>query len=298
MSRAWWVCLVLVTSCARTWPKPQKGTEWHAAFRACRGGDQRACYWRANSVRSSDFDEAIKLYRASCDAGLGESCNELGFFAKDGRGLPKSGADAMKYWDRACTAGSRDGCDSLGTGWRDGVGGEVNHPRAVVAYEAACKLLDPAGCTNLGRALMKGEGVEKNASRAEALWRQVCANDEKIDDACRFLGDALVRGEGVTRDLEGGLAMLRRACRLGEAEDCRVAGVAMREFGDSLEGLRHLRTSCTWGSPRGCFELSEVLARGGTGVDDPEEADDARAWACRDGHAAACETTDAGVTSP
>lgn len=287
MKRAW-VWLVLA-ACAAPWPRPTRSNEWQAAFRACRGGNQQACYWRAASLRAQDFDGAVKLYERSCEGGAGQSCNELGFFAKQGRGVPESGAKAMEYWKRACALGSKDGCDSLGTGWRDGVGGEVNHAEAVKAYQTACALKDEYGCSNLALALMLGEGVPKDAARAEALWRAGCANDENVSDACRHLGTRLVRGDGVTRDVEGGLAMLRRGCRLGGAADCYAASVAMQAFGDSIEARRYLRTSCAWGSAKGCFTLSQALMAGDAGVEELAEAKAVKQKACADGLDEACE---------
>lgn len=185
----------------------------------------------------------------------------------------------MELWQRSCALGSKDGCDSLGTGWRDGVGGTVDLAASVVAYEASCAQQDAAGCTNLGTALMEGKGVTKNEPRAEALWRAVCAT-ETIHESCRRLGLMLVRG----KDVEGGLAMLRRACRLGAAADCLAAGDAMTEFGDSVEALRYVRTSC-----EGCERLTKFLRAGDAGVDALEEAAAAQVRACRGGAMVACE---------
>ncbi len=287
MKRAWWAVL-LALSCAKTWPRPETSGAWNEALRACRSGDQRACYWKANRLRSSDPVAAAKVHEAACNAGAGQSCNELGFAARDGRGLEKSATRAMALWQRACDLGSKDGCDSLGTGWRDGVGAKVDLGAASVAYEAACAQQDAAGCTNLGLALMEGQGVAKNEARAEALWRQVCATEE-ILESCRYLGVALVRGAGVRQDIEGGLAMLRRACRLGGAADCLAAGAEMVEHGDAVEALRYVRTSCTWGSGPGCYQLSKLLRAGDAGVAALEEATEAQARACDADVALACE---------
>ncbi|MGV3622565.1 MAG: tetratricopeptide repeat protein [Archangium sp.] len=297
MKRVAWVVLVAM-SCAKSWPRPERTMDWDHAFRACRSGDQRACYWRANSLRHSDLEAAIELYEKSCDANVGASCNELGFFAKDGTGLPKSGTAAMEYWKKSCAAGNDDGCDSLGTGWRDGVGGEKNAVEAAKAYALACEQLDEAGCTNLGRALMRGDGVARDAKRAIELWTRVCnGEDEAIYTSCRYLGDALVRGEaGTPRDVELGLKVLRRACRFGDENDCYVASLAMSEAGDSIEALRYLRASCTWGHAEGCARLAATLTAKNT-ADALEEAAAATQRACAKGFASACPA-DAGVTGP
>lgn len=294
--KRWSVLLLLALSCAKSWPKPERSTEWQAAFRACRGGDQRACYWQASSVRWTDRPRAVALFVKACDANVGEACNELGFYAKDGNELPKSGTAAMAYWEKSCALDSDDGCDSLGTGWRDGVGGEKNLERAAKAYERACAMKDEAGCTNLGRALMNAEGVTADPARAVTLWRQVCSGDDAlIYTSCRYLGDALVRGQGgVPRDVEGGLKALRRACRFGDEKDCFAASEAMAEVGDSTEALRYLRASCTWGLAEGCAKLSATLsAKSNASADDVEEAAEAKKKACRKGVSAACQS-DAG----
>ena len=270
-----WVALVFA-ACAATWPRPNSGSEWQATWRACRDGNQAACYWKA---RDEEPAKRRALYQTACDANVGRACNELGFFiARDG-----GGARAMELWKRACELGSKDGCDSLGTGWRDGVGGTVDARAALDAYERACRMHDATGCTNLGRQLLASD-----PARAEKLWREVCASEE-ISDACRLLGIARVHGEGLARDVDEGLSLLRRACRLGDADDCLATGEVLEELHQPGESLRYVRTSCTWGSAAGCLKLSRTLRLGEPDDEALREARDAELFACAHG---AC---DAGV---
>jgi TPR repeat protein len=252
-----------VLGCANSLPRPQTGSEWNEFLRACRAGDQRACYWKGSlELSSGNTAQGVELMVRACDAGVGMACNEVGFFHSEAKhGFKRDGARAVALWKRACEQGSKDGCDSWGTGLRDGVGGPIDLEGAVAAYERACKLDDAAGCTNLGAALLRGAGTKANPARAEALWRKVCAQEE-IYRSCRLLGAELVRGELIKpREEEEGLAVLRRACNLGRGDDCLEAALAMRDYGSKAESLRYLRTSCAWESTRGCRELGKVLSR-------------------------------------
>jgi hypothetical protein len=269
----WWiVLLVSLISCARSFPRPQTSSEWEERYRGCRAGDQRACYWRG----IADLDEGrtvqgAKTIEKACQAGVGEACNETGFFHSRGwYGFPVNAGRARELWARSCERGSKDGCDSWGTGLRDGIGGPADLPGAVAAYERACKLEDAAGCSNLGSALLAGAGVKRDVARAVTLWRTICARETGIHHSCRLLGAALVHGDGVEQNVTEGLTFMRRACNLGSADDCREAGELMFGFGSKPEAVRYLRTSCTWGSAEGCRALGIRLLEGGEAAEHAE----------------------------
>lgn len=274
MKRApvWWL---LLASCA-TWSSgPQTNDEWNAAYRACRDGNQTACYWKIGSLAPGERRAA---YQRACEANVAAACNDLGFFvAQDGQKTR-----AVELWRKSCELGSKDGCDSYGTGLRDGLGGAVDETGAVAAYELACRQNDAAGCTNLGRQLLNGRGVARDTARAEKLWRTTCASEE-IHDSCRVLGLALVRGEGLTKDVDGGVVMLKRACRYGKAADCFAASEVLEELQQPAEALRYLRTSCAWGSSNGCRALAKVLRTGKPGDEEEREALEAEAFVCSHG---------------
>ena len=282
--------LLHTLGCAHSLPRPENFGEWQELFRACRAGDQRACYWRGISdVSEGRIEEGVKRIETACDAGVGIACNIQGFIYSEGRYQRKIDAPrARALWARSCSLGSKDGCDSWGTGLRDAVGGPADLPGAAAAYELACKRDDGAGCTNLAKALLHGEGVGKDATRAALLLRTICARETDSQDSCRVLGAALVHGDGLTADVPEGLTLLRRACNIGGAEDCQEAGELMVGFGSQSEGVRYLRTSCTWGRVAGCRALGLRLLEGPDEEGAHDEARDVLRSACSGGDKPSC----------
>jgi TPR repeat protein len=272
LRRAFVLLLSALMGCAASFPRPETSTDWDLRRRQCRDGDQRACHWKGIAeLREGKIEQAAQTLQRSCEAGVAESCNDVGFFfSQPYAPIVRDAVKGRALWQRACERGSKDGCDSWGTGLRDGVGGPVDLVGAVAAYERACKLEDSAGCTNLAAALLEGRGAPIDAMRAEALWRKICARDD-IYLSCRLLGSAIARGRGLPVDVKEGLSLLRRACNNGKAADCLEASSVMQEVGSKGEALRYLRTSCDWGSVRGCRELGRTLRASG----DPEDSDEA-----------------------
>ena len=62
--------LLVFAACAATWPRPTSGGEWQATYRACRDGNQAACYWKA---REEEPSKRRAIYQAACDANVGST---------------------------------------------------------------------------------------------------------------------------------------------------------------------------------------------------------------------------------
>jgi TPR repeat protein len=54
-----------------------------------------------------------RLYKASCDDGNTDSCNNLGMMLYKGEGGPKDGEGAKALFKRACDDGVQLGCKNL-----------------------------------------------------------------------------------------------------------------------------------------------------------------------------------------
>ena len=79
---------------------------------ACKDNEYSSCsqlaslYQHGNILPQDDI-QAIQLHRKSCDAGVIESCNQLGIaYAKGLHKLPKNQRKALYYFEKICNSTS------------------------------------------------------------------------------------------------------------------------------------------------------------------------------------------------
>ena len=131
---------------------------------------------RADALYSEkNFAEAAKLYKQTCDKGVADSCNRLGFLYQGVQGISQDYAQAAKFFSKACEAGSAAGCNNLGVVYDKGLGTQADSSRAAIYFLRSCDGANGNGCTNLGHLYMIGRGVEKSPAKGKNFFTKGCS---------------------------------------------------------------------------------------------------------------------------
>ncbi|MDP3492107.1 MAG: TIR domain-containing protein [Hyphomonadaceae bacterium] len=263
--------------------------------RSCDLGNLRACsnlglrYAGGEGVARDDA-RAVALYARACEGGSVVGCNNLGFMYSDGRGVARDDARAAALYAQACEGGYMGGCRNLGLGYATGRGVRKDEARAAALFDQACDGGVTMSCRDLGVMYRTGRGVEKNGERAAALYAQVCDGGDAR--GCYNLGDMYFLGEGVAQDGAQALKLFGQACGGGYMGGCYNLGV-MYETGrgvekDEARAAELYAQACEGRDATGCNNLGAAYANG-RGV----ERNEARAaalytQACEGGHAIGC----------
>jgi uncharacterized protein len=87
---------------------------------ACAKADMAACYRQGalyftgeGSDSGADYSKAASLFERACTAGVGDSCNALGYMYDIGRHFPENESKAVSFYSLSCSKGSKQGCESL-----------------------------------------------------------------------------------------------------------------------------------------------------------------------------------------
>jgi TPR repeat protein len=130
----------------------------------CESGTMGACA-TAGQLISMEFDDpaakapAVPLLTKACDGGVGDGCNELAVFYRNGfGGLPKDEAKMTEYyakalplWDKECADKRASSCFQLGDAYDLGFGTKVDKKKAAEYHNKACDAGSPGGCSKVKR---------------------------------------------------------------------------------------------------------------------------------------------------
>ena len=97
---------------------------------------------------SEDPEEAVRLYRLSCDGGNMRGCTNLGVLYDEGLGVTQDYARAYTLYEQACDGGDAGGCTVLGALYANGQGVDRNWQRALTLFEKGCEGGEEIGCSN------------------------------------------------------------------------------------------------------------------------------------------------------
>lgn len=243
-----------------------------------------------DALAAKDNEKAMTAFVASCTAGSGKSCFNVGLFLdeKPDEALGK----AADYYQRACNLDFQRACSVYGrfmsTGTADVSQDQV---KAAALFRGACDANDAGGCHGLADATYKGEGVTKNLSDAAALYKRACELGA-VGDSCFNYGLMREKGMGVDADTTEAIDYYRKACQRKSASGCTNLAIGYAQ-GDGLPQDKELATSffsegCKSGDVIACNNLAYVT-RTGEGV--PKDSKKAAALyraSCDKGDGAGC----------
>ena len=107
--------------------------------------------------------------------GMQASCDMLGGFYYDGKGVRQSYKKAFQYRKKACDFGYGESCFWAGRAYYDGKGVQKDLKTALKFFTKSCELKDGVGCAMVGAFYYDGdEVVKQNFSTAKELYGKAC----------------------------------------------------------------------------------------------------------------------------
>ena len=85
-----------------------------------------------------DYNEAVKLYKASCEKNRYVGCYNLALMYLDGIGILKNYAKAVELYTKACDGDVYNSCYNLGLLYSKGYGVKIDNKKASELYLKAC----------------------------------------------------------------------------------------------------------------------------------------------------------------
>ncbi len=162
----------------------------------CRLGD---CYFTGEGV-THNFEEAYEWYSASAYRGNAVGQFKLGDCCYYGKGVEQNYERAFKWYRASAEQGNRDGQLKLGICYYDGKGVEENYEEAAKWFRASAEQGNSDGQCWLGTCYYEGTGVEQNYEEAVKWFR--ASAEQGNSDGQRRLGDCYSAGEGVAQNVE------------------------------------------------------------------------------------------------
>ncbi len=236
----------------------------------------------------------IEEWRAKCEAGDAQSCDDLSFAYKSGEGVEQDDAEALRYFTMACDAGGGNACYNLGI-WHsmdEGHWGTTKDTAKSISFlEKACDLSELDACAWIGRIYLEGEDVEADFSKARAALTSAC--DGQKTKGCTGLGEIYWLGMGVDEDPVKAAALFKSACESFDALACsnlaemHLTGSAVEESMD--EAVRYTGLACSYGDEDACLAAAAAYEDGQDVKKDTLKAGHLYRIACQNGDAAGCE---------
>lgn len=155
---------------------------------AANNGDQGAIHALADAYSfglgvPQDLEKAYLLYKSSKDE-LESQCS-LGFCYFDGLGVEQDYQECVKWWSSSANAGYPHSCCDLGTCYLSGIGMEKDAKKAIYWFEKASDSNYSPGSSFLGKCYFFGIGVEKNLAKAVQYYHLSLQQD--FERGCRSL---------------------------------------------------------------------------------------------------------------
>jgi len=156
----------------------------------------------------NDFKKAYTVFEFACkEYKYGKSCNQLGTFTFQGKGIKKPDLKkAAEYFDSSCENNSPEGCFHFGqmVSGRDPqmikAGIKPDYVKSIKAFEKGCQLGNPDSCFSVSAAYMFGEiGVEKDDVKAFNFAKKACEEFNHFE-SCNNLGIMYSKGIGTKKD--------------------------------------------------------------------------------------------------
>ena len=224
--------------------------------KACEAGWED-CSDEASSRYGVKDEEAVRLWKSSCEAGSVESCANLGWMYQDGRGTDQDLKAAYRLARLGCDEGLAFACNNLGVMYDNALGVSQDYGKAVALYQQGCDGGNARGCTNLGFMYDKALGVAQDYEKAVALYRQGC--DGGAAGGCSNLGFMYREELGVARDFEKALALFTKGCEGGNGRGCTLLAWTFEKALGADQDLKKAETlyiqACEMGDEWACEKL-------------------------------------------
>jgi len=162
---------------------------------------------------AKQYDEAMRLYRKSADAGNARAMANLGKMYADGRGAAKNEAEALRLFRKAADVGDTLAIANLGFMYANGRGVAKDETEAVRLFRKAADSGNVDAMTALGWMYHTGQGVKKDEGEAARLSRKAADGGNVI--AVNNLGTMYQAGLGVRKDEAEAVRLYRKAADAG-----------------------------------------------------------------------------------
>jgi len=180
---------------------------------------------------SPDETEAIRLFKASAEAGepLGQYWYGVAWLF--GRGVAKDVGTAQVWLGRAADRDQPEALHALGELYFNGNGVARNEAKAADYFRRAADLGHPASLEKMAELRWNGRGIPVDRPRAVADARRAAEAGRPV--AQFILGVALLTGDGVAKTPAEAAQWFRRAAERGHAQSAHNLG-AMLTNGSGL----------------------------------------------------------------
>ena len=227
---------------------------------SCKFGSQSHCSTINQAgnlhVLNSEFNEAEKLFKFTCNSDFYESCLNLGSLFVQTNNISK----AKEYFKKSCDGGVIEACDDLSFVYMN----ENNYKEAVPFLEISCENGFLQSCDNLGLLYFNGGGVSKDTKKAIEFYTKSCKGG--YYDSCAVLSLIFLSGKEVERNLPLALEFAKIACDGGVKEICPKIQ-DLQEAVDSTKLLDNLKSLdkelCEEGDEEACDRLEYEKTRFG-----------------------------------
>ena len=230
---------------------------------ACNAGEMLGCaglgrmYRDGNGVER-DFYRSITHYQQACGAGIAESCNYIGRMYREGQGVNANLTQAAHYFRQACENGASSGCNNLGRQNQHSPPRVQDVSRFINFYQGACDQGIMSGCVGLGYAYQIGDQVDQDHNQARWLYQNACEANNM--NGCARLGELHELGEGVEQDYQEALSLYQYACENGSSLGCDFEGTIYRDGLGVDENLSRARAlfhqACSGGNSHACGQIN------------------------------------------
>ncbi len=182
-------------------------------------GNAEAMCWLGNCYRlgmgvGKDKAQAVVWYRKGAEAGNAEAMNNLGYCYLHGRGVDKDKAQAVVWYRKGAEAGNAEAMCRLGACYSYyGYGRGVDRAQAVEWYRKGAEAGNAQAMNDLGDCYRCGRGVDKDDTLA-AVWYRKGAEAGNAQ-AMYWLGNCYLWGRGVDKDNAQAAEWYQKAVRAG-----------------------------------------------------------------------------------
>ena len=191
-------------------------------------------------IAEGRVNEGLEIYLHLAERGDPLGTKLLGSLYDDGRGVPRSDAEAMRWYRQAADLGDSGAMNNVGTMYESGQGVARDFPEAARWYRRAADLGNAHAMSNLGALYGMGHGVARDLAEAMRWFRKAADGGDKA--ALNNIAAMYDNGVGVARDHGEALRWYHQAAEGGDTFAMGKIGAhyeAGRGVARDLDEARH-----------------------------------------------------------
>ena len=261
------------------------------AEQACAKGVIDICEWHQELLEKFPLSQTLAK---QCNAGVLETCTELGFrYSFDPRYAPDY-PQALSYLDKACLGDNTEACVLLSNLYAEGLGVKPNLKKSFELVQKACDKGDYSGCAHLALFYTGGLEIDPDVDKAIELFEKSCRGG--LSYACQQAG--LLLASTRPDQLDDAAELYRIGCESNHQSSCNELGKILIANPDHLvehksKAFELFKVSCNQKDWEGCFLLGTMYEKGFGITKNLEKANDLILIACENGLLEACQYTPA-----